>query len=204
MDPQKIFTQARKFVHTDWAKAVSCAEQIKDPWRACQAFAWCGRFAPASQSPRLIEEAFRQANAGKDEYQRLSATAWPLRALIELEAQNQAAREFKRLSPLTSTVTPPSSRSEACFLVYQAVASIDTVGLGKRALHWLLSASQPVQHWRQALVVREAVMQAAYLHFTALPALLPLVKDQKLRNNIAARIDRGEQSRPRPFFWTGA
>src|SRR5438128_2576883 len=83
MEPHQLRDKACDLAPAGWTKAAAYAEQIDDPWYACQAFAWCGRFAPAAESTSFIDRAFRQAEAGKDAYQQLAATAWPLRALVE-------------------------------------------------------------------------------------------------------------------------
>jgi hypothetical protein len=198
-------TQSRDHVCTlapaDWAKAVVCAERIHDPWCACQAFAWCGRFAPPPDSAKLIDRAFRLAEAGKDVYQRLAASAWPLRALVELGFHDQAERESGRVAGLASEAKPPSSRSEACYLVFQAVA-IAKGDLGRKALRWLLSACQPIEHWRQEVAARYAIIEAVSIGLYDQDDALLLVQDMRLRNNIVSRLARGEAFEPRSFFWT--
>ena len=201
MGPHQVRDKACDLAPVDWAKSAAYAEQIDDPWYACQAFAWCGRFAPPAESTSFIERAFRQAEAGKDAYQQLAATAWPLRALVELGQHDRAEREFDRVAGLASKVQPPSSRSQACLLVYEAVASA-TPELGRKALRLLLSACQPVQHWRQERAVREAVILAASIYLYDVPDVLLLVQDERLRDRVATRIGRGEYLQPRRFYWS--
>src|SRR5262249_42144590 len=144
MEPHQLRDRVCRVAPIDCDKATLYAEQIDDPWFACQAFAWCAHFAPPAQFHSLIDRAFREAADSKDGYQRLAATAWPLRALLERGDYDIATAKFDAVMPLATTIKPPSSCSEACFLVFQAVA-VGPPELGRKALHWLLSAPQPAE-----------------------------------------------------------
>lgn len=190
----------RVLVHSPshWANAVAQAEQMQSPWHSCQAFAYLGRVAPLAESGPLLERAFQRADDGEDDYRRLAVAAWPLRALVELGAHEQAARQFERVAALAPSTKPPSSQGEACLLVFQAVCT--NPELGRRALGWLLSACQPAEHWRQERAVRAAVIMAVSGGLVDLTEVLPLVREERLRNNIEARIRGGETFEPRTFF----
>jgi hypothetical protein len=194
-------TQACNRAEKNWKEALTYAEQIKEPWYACQAFACCGRFAPTAEGTRLLDRAFDEAQAGKDAFQRLAAAAWPLRALAELKQWDRTEREFDRVAAFVAQVEPPSSRAEACFLVYQAVAHVGN-GVGIKALQWLLSALQPVGHWRQRRAVRDAVIQSVSISIISQPEALSLISDDRLRKKIRLRLDHGALLKPRDFFWS--
>jgi hypothetical protein len=85
-------------------------------------------------------------------------------------------------------------------VVYQAVA-IAPKELAFKALRWLLEECQPVDHWRAKRAICAAIIQAVSLHWAGPADLLPLVQDERLRNNIAIRLNRGEVEQPRTFFW---
>lgn len=197
----QLRTEACDLAAADWVGAVAIADRIADPWYACQAYAWCGRFAPASESVSLIEESFQRARAGKDSYQRLAANAWPLRALIELGLSERAAVAFETIACAATDVEPSSgSRAEACWLVFQAVAT-GPRELASRALDWLLVPLEPAGHWRERRAVREAVIEAATVGLILLSDVPRLIRDERLAARTAARLASGERRQPRAFFW---
>jgi len=200
MGPHQLRNGACRLAPIDWAKAATYAEHIEKPWYACQSLAWLGRYSPPPISEQFIDRAFRKAEAGKDAYQHLAAAAWPLRALVELGQIEQAEQAFDRISGQAAGVTPPSSRSEACLLVYQAIV-VANEQTGLRALRWLLSASQPTEHWRQERAVCDAIVIAISIGLVDRNHALTLVHDEKQRTQIIRRLDRGEVSHPRSFFW---
>ena len=196
----QLRTKACDLAQANWVAAVALADQIPDPWYACQAYAWCGRFAPASESSAFIRESLRRANAGKDAYQRLAATAWPLRAMIERGLAQHAAAEFDNVAPLVTQVEPRPSRAEACFLVFEAV-SVGPRELAASALRWLLTALQPPRHWREHRAVRESVIASVTVELIEPGDVSGLVPDERLAANVTARLSRGDRRKPRAFFW---
>jgi hypothetical protein len=197
----KLRDQACDLAATNLVQAVAIAHRIPDPWFACQAFAWCARFAPESESSALIDEAFRQADAGKDVYQQVAVTAWPLRALVELGLHARAQSEFERITILAPQVEPPSSRADACLHLFEALA-VGASDLARQAFDTLLIASQPADHWRQQRAVREAIITAITLKLVKAEDALEGVPMERLRKQIADRLARGETLQPRPFFWS--
>ena len=196
----KLRNKACDLAAGNWIAAAAVANEIADPWYACQAYAWCGRFAPASESAALIDESFKRARGGKDPYQRLAANAWPLRALIELALSDRAAAEFETISRIATDVQPPSSRAEACYLIFEALAG-GPRGLGSRVLNWMLNAVQPNRHWREQRAVRDAVIQAVTIGLIQSGDVLHLVRDERVAAQVAARLAGGERHEPRSFFW---
>jgi hypothetical protein len=193
-------TEACDLAPVDWVRAIALADQIEDPWYACQAYAWCGRFAPSAQSGALLEEALRRARAGKDAYQQLAAAAWPLRALMELGHHQRAATVFESVADLAMDVEPQSSRAEACYLVFQSVA-FGPRELATNALHWLLTALQPGGHWRERRAVREAVIEAMTVGLIQQSDVPALIRDDRLTAQVLRRIANGDRRQPRSFFW---
>lgn len=199
MKPHELRKAVCRLAPQDWSAAADLARRISDPWYACQAFAWCGRFAPPDASPSLLDEAFYQAESGKDGYQRVAAAAWPLRALIERGEHSQAEREFDRLAGIAPQVTPPSSGAEASSLLFQA-AAVGCRELPTRAYWLVLSTCQPIQHWRQQRALRNAAIMAASVGMLSPDDAIAPIADPCLRGQVSARLSRGETLRPRSFF----
>jgi hypothetical protein len=197
----QLRTEACNLAPGNWIGAVAVADQVADPWYACQAYAWCGRYSPASESIALIEESFRRACACKDAYQRLAATAWPLRALIELGHSERASAAFETIRSGLEVELTSGRRAEACFLVFQALAA-GPRELAARALDWLLVLLDSAGHWRERRAVREAVIEAVTIGLISASDVSRLIKDERLMAQTAARLARGERREPRVFFWS--
>lgn len=186
----------------DWAAAEEVAGVIKDPWYACQAYAWCARCAPMPMSLVLVDRAFQAALLGKDRYQQLAATAWPLRALVELGMWDEAAERFGADSYLSvGDVRPPSSRAEAAFLVFQALA-IAPREIALRAFHWLMGAVRPIEHWRQERIARDAIGMALTLGLIETNDISGLLQDDPKTDAFVKRFAHGKRRAPRMFFWS--
>ncbi|HEX8340958.1 MAG TPA: hypothetical protein VF624_08630 [Tepidisphaeraceae bacterium] len=196
----RLRDEACKHATLDWRKSVSAAVQIIDPWYAAQAYAWCGRFAPPSDSPQLLNLSFRKADDGKDIYQRVAATAWPLRALVELGYHEKAKMKFASVAETSLQTMTCSSRAEACFLVFQAIA-IAPQPLAQIAFEWLRTGLNPPTHWRQRRALEEGLLQAVSLGLIQV-GQLDSFADHALVERVTKRTERGETAYPRTFFWS--
>jgi hypothetical protein len=176
------------------------ADEVDDPWYAAQSYAWCARFAPASEAGRLVARAFDRARDGKDAYQRLAACAWPLRALIEVDRADEAGQRLDAIAGLAPSVVPPSSRAEACFVVFQAVVT-GPRELGTRAFRWLLASVAPNGHWRERRAIRDAALIMGTLGLLAPADLETLPIESSVSHSINERFARGTRRQPRAFFW---
>lgn len=202
MTPTQAREAAISLAASDFEAALKAARAVSDPWFACQALAWVGRFAPENRVEPVLKEAIRAAWSAADPY-RFASLAWPLRALIERDRSHlteEPLGEFLRRSP---SIRPPSSRSEALVLVFQAVFPA-----GRLWWHPVLveirDASQPVLHWRQARSIGDAVLIVAGVDPDLARAFAEGVQDDRARREIGRGWDRGEFPPPRPFFWDRA
>ncbi len=196
----KLRTQSCDLACNDWQRATEIAAQIDEPWYAAQAYAWCGRYAPERQWIALIDKSFATARSGRDAYQRLGATAWPLRALIERGQPDQAAAIFDTLIGAAQAIEYPGSRAEACFLVFQAVA-IGPAPLADRSFRWLLNQLQPATHWRQQRALRDTAIIAMTLGLAQMTDLPMLIADERISNRATTQFIAGVRQEPRRFFW---
>ena len=197
--PHRLRSESNRLAPADWSRAAAVAREIADPWHAAQSFAWAARYAPEERVGEMIERSFGMAREGKDAYRQLAATAWPLRALVE-RGRTDAAAAFAEVSPLAARVWPPSSRAEACGLVFQALA-VGPADLANRALAWHLKHAQPATHWRQRRAVRDAVLMAVTLGLVEADAAPRLIRDEPLAAEVARRLAAGGRYEPRTFYW---
>ena len=121
ISPTQGRDHATRLAAINFSAALAAAREVSDPWYACQALAWVARYAPETELPRIAEEALEEAARASDPYQRVGASAWPVRALIERE---QSARVHSLLPAILAQVGQIDnfgSRSQALFLLFQAV-----------------------------------------------------------------------------------
>ena len=199
MTPTQQRDRAQSLAVTDTKAALTIARSIKDAWFACQALAWVARYAPDDQFIAIAKESLRVGRRSKDNYKAAAVSAWPIRALVERRHTAGLSGIIRDLLVLSEDISPMASRSEALFLLVQAVfpAGRD---------HWLpvlrslCDASIPPVHWRQGRNLLDTVLIVSNEDQTLAAELIEKVDDPKLK----ARIDRAIASRTshaRPFFW---
>jgi hypothetical protein len=197
-------TQARQRVIdlaiVDSASALQAAHRIDDPWFACQALAWVARYSPENRVDSVAKEAFSIGRKSKDEYQVVASAAWPLRALIERDRSDRIDTVIQEYLDRSSTISIFASRSEALFLIFQAVFPAGR-------LHWIKilralsrSASPPL-HWRQTRALRDAILITASEdpHFAV--EFCRNITNPIAKRQAEQRLVRSESRLPREFFW---
>ncbi len=183
------------------ARALSTARAIQDPWFACQALAWVARFAPESEFSKIVQESLRVVRAEVDPYRVVAPSAWPIRAIVERNHLEMLAAVVPDLLLRARDIKILASRSEALFLLFQAVFPA-----GREewlpVLESLRQASTPLISWRQKRNLLDAIMivqgedeQLAFEMYDALD-------DQKLKRKVGKMLTLSEQRLPRIFFWT--
>ena len=71
-NPAQARDRAISLAHSDPSAAITLAREINDPWFACQALAWVGRFWPGDDFESVINEAFEIGQADAVTRTRLS------------------------------------------------------------------------------------------------------------------------------------
>ena len=193
--------QASKLAPTDSTLALATARKIEDPWFACQALAWVARYAPDHEFRRIVEESFRVGRKSRDPYKVVAAAAWPIRAIVEREQVRLLQSHISELLVLAKEIEILASRSEALFLLFQAVFPA-----GRE--YWfqvsqsLLEASSPLISWRQRRNLLDAVQILWREDRMLAHEIINGLQDLKLKQKIERAIAKPEARTPRPFFWT--
>lgn len=196
--------RACSLVHSDPPAALTLARQISDPWFACQALAWVGRFWLSDDFEAVINEAFEIGRKCDDPYQVVASAAWPVRALVERRASGQISTIVLPLLELANEIDNLGSRSEALFLLFQATEpGSQTEWLP--VLKELVRASFPTLHWRQRRNLREAILIVANEDSGLANDILGRLPEGKLRSHIEKKLRTQDPANahpyPRPFFW---
>jgi hypothetical protein len=183
------------------ARALSTARAIQDSWFACQALAWVARFAEESEFSKIIEESLRVTSAEVDPYRVVASAAWPIRAIVERNRLEMLAPLISSLLLRAQEIEILASRSEALFLLFQAVFPA-----GRKnwltVLNSLRQASTPLISWRQKRNLSHAIMIVRGEDEQLAREMYDALDDQKLKRKIAKMLALSECCRPRTFFWT--
>lgn len=191
--------RACRLAPADTDAALRAAQRIRDPRNACQALAWAARFAEDSRVEPIANMALAAARRAADPFDAVSAAAWPIRALVERGRTKRLKALLAPLLRLSEKIEPAASRSEALFLLYEAVFPA-----GRRWWRALLAplaaASVPAVHWRQSRNLRDAVLMAARDDPAWAARYVHSVGDPRTRGRIERGLAQQECRTPRAFF----
>lgn len=191
---------ACKLATVDTQKAYATAKRIESPLFRCQALACVARYADDNAGVGIVADAFAAADKADDAYLRISATAWPLRALIERERLEQARECLQIQLTRVSQIVPDSSRSEALFLVFQAVFPAGQE-FWRPVIDQLAEVADTPPHWRTIRNLQEAILMIA----DEAPDLASQMADRlpagRRRRQLESQLTAGMRRQPREFFW---
>jgi hypothetical protein len=185
---------------SDPDRALVIARRIKDPWFACQALAWVARYSPEHQFEEIIDESLHAGSTADDPFKIVASSAWPLRALIERGHLDKYLSIIPELLNRAKEIELLASRSEALFLVFQAVFPAGR-GTWFDVLQGLMNATTPMINWRQKRNLRDTILIIRMEDEELANALTNSLEDSKLKKQIERRIANSELRLPRPFFW---
>jgi hypothetical protein len=180
--------------------ALAAARDIEDPWYACQALATVARFAPEDRVEAIASEALAAAREAKDPYRLVGSGAWPVRALVERQRLSALDPTVTELLRHSLRIESPASRSEALFLLFEAVFPAG-IQHWRPVLDELFRSSDPVVHWRQRRNLRDAMIIVAGEDPALAEELSQGLHDDKLSRQIGSRLREAERHGPRQFFW---
>lgn len=137
---------------SDPTEALGRAHAITDPWFRAQALSWVARFTDGD--PVVIAaEAAESALSCDDNYKRAAVRAWEIAALAERGFTIAAQKSLREAIALAQNAEPPSSRSEALYLLLEASFKIGHDDAAE--VYEVLKAScRPDEHWRCKRAVR--------------------------------------------------
>ena len=158
------------------------AKKIEDPWYSCQAISYIARF---SETNRLtnIKTAIQKAFESNDPYRKVAACAWPVRAAVETNLFNEIKKELSNIISSSNLITLKVSRSEALFLLFQAVYDVKD-SISDQIIEKLFDASFPMIHWRQRRNLRDTMSILHKYRVDKFNELMPKITDEKLLNQL--------------------
>jgi hypothetical protein len=205
--PSMIATQQRdaagRLAPTDPTRALATARAIEDPWFACQALAWVARFAPENQFIIIIRESLRVCRAEVDPYRVVAPAAWPIRAIVERNRLEMLPSVIPELLLRAQDIEILASRSEALFLLFQAVFPSGRENW-LAVFQSLREASTPLISWRQRRNLRDAILIVWGEDKPLAQEILNALDDVKLKKKVEKLLATSEPGVPRAFFWTTA
>jgi hypothetical protein len=191
---------ACQLAHVDTKRALAAARAIEDPWYACQALAWVARYGPEVQFNKTIGESLRVCSKETDPYRIVASAAWPVRAIVERDQSTMLRSIIPDLLRRAPDIELLASRSEALFLLFQAVFPAGRA-------HWLpvlqslRAASSPLINWRQGRNLCYAVLIVGGEDERLAREVIDGLDDAKTKKKIEKLLAAGQPIAPRPFFW---
>lgn len=192
---------ACRLAPSDSARALATARAIDDAWYASQALAWVARFASDAEFSKIIQESLRVVRAEADPYRVVASAAWPIRAIVERNHLEMLPSIIPNLLVRAEDITILASRSEALFLIFQAVFPAGDKHW-RPVLESLRQASAPLISWRQRRNLLNAVMIVRGEDEALALEITNSVDNLKLKRKIERTWATSEPAFPRRFFWT--
>ncbi len=183
---------------SDNRRAEAMAQAIEDPWFRAQALAWVTRYAADADLTRVSQSALTAASDNEDAYRQAAAAAWVLRALMERDRREEALGMLEMVLHTVPRITSAASRSEALFLLLQAVFD-SSEEIRRSLLFALATIYDEDQHWRVERNYRDALVM--------MKAVDPAYVQRMAQGRSDAQREKLERAlaedtcEPRTFFW---
>jgi hypothetical protein len=200
--PTQARDRAASLARSEPSVALTLSREINDPWFACQALAWVGRFWPSDDFETILNESFEMGRRSSDPYRVVASAAWPVRALVERGTSNQISAIVRPLLTLANEIASAASRSEALFLLFEATKPSEPSNW-LPILEELVKASFPTLHWRQNRSLREAILIIAAEDSGLAHDIVHRLPEGRLRTQIEKRLSALDSTNAhlRVFFW---
>jgi hypothetical protein len=186
---------AMRVAKTDFKKALVLARKVSESWFRCQALAGAARYAPDEHVVKTAEEAISAAFTATDVYQKVAATAWPLRALIERKQEQKAIQSLPKILELSAQIENPISRTDALFLLWEAFFPVE----GHKSILGPLVKSC-TGHWKAGYILRQIVMILAFVDTAAAQELAASMPESKYKRQAEKRLAEGQKEQARQFY----
>ncbi|HEX8832756.1 MAG TPA: hypothetical protein VF719_01085 [Abditibacteriaceae bacterium] len=187
---------AMHIAKTDFKKALVFARKVSQPWFCCQALAGVARYAPDEHVAKTIKESIAAAFMAPDFYQRVAVTAWPLRALIERNQEHKVLQLLPEILELSVKIENPINRTDALFLLWQAVFPHH----GHETILGLLVKSCSA-HWKADYILRQIIVILASVDMTAAQELAASMPEGKYKRQAEKRLTEGATEQARQFYF---
>jgi len=194
---------AGRLAQTDPTRALATARAIEDSWFACQALAWVARFAQDHQFIKIVMESLHVCRAEVDPYRVVAPAAWPIRAIVERNHSEILPSVIPELLRRAKDIEILGSRSEALFLLFQAVFPAGRENW-LPVLQSLREASTPLISWRQRRNLCDAILIVWGEDERLALEIINGLDDAKVKKKIEKLLASSKPGVPRPFFWTTA
>jgi len=196
--------QIRKLAKTDNAAALKLVSKLSDIREQIQALGWVARYAEPKRVQAIVDSAVQAANeytrSESDLYAPAIALAWPLRALHETGNLRSVQQVRDVALAMLPSVNPCSSRTECHATLLNAVIP-SGLSAADPVIDSMIANCAGDNHWR---IVRAFVDSALLVNgFNKARALeiATAIADETKRDATISRLQAGDSSLPRNFFW---
>ena len=190
---------SEQLLMSDAERALVVARGIEDPWFRCQALSTAGRVWREDAYEGLLKEAVKAADSQENAYQRVTVSAWPIRAYLERGNVKPAKRLLEKYTPDARNIENMGGRSEALLMLLQAARPF-APDLWQLVFWALVQATEPSLAWRQRRNIRIAIKMVAEDHAQLAHEALARLTDEKTIAGINRDLHAGHYVEPRSFF----
>ena len=180
----------------DFKKSLELARRVSESWFRCQALAGAARFAPDDRVVPTTKEAIAAALTTSEPYQRVAATAWPLRALIERGQEQAALRLLPEILAGAARIENPVSRSDALFLLWEAFFP---VAAHQSVLGLLLISCKG--HGKAERILAQVALILASQNPQEAQRIAAGMPDGRLKRQAEERLAEGRKQEAKQFFF---
>jgi hypothetical protein len=200
MSPTEQRERAIEALFHDFAKGLTLARQVSDPWFRCQALAWASRFVPENDCVPIAKEAMDAARSDTDPFKVVGASCWPVRALIERGFTKHAIEAVSTVLTVANQIEQPESMAEVLFLLFNAVDPLPT-DAKQIVLQALTEACVKSNGWRAKRALRETASILARDDPKSAERFVSAIPEGTAKRQASRRRANRETGVVRAFFW---
>jgi hypothetical protein len=151
----------------------------------------------------IAEEALNTAVQQEDAYKIVSASAWPVRAVIERNQTGELPLLLKELVKRAGAIDHPVSRLDALFLMWQAAfpfihSETDEI------FEEFIQACGSANSWKAGARVEEAILMLASRDPSRAVEFAQRMRESKYKRRMLKKLSESAHLQPRSFFWEDA
>jgi len=190
-----------RLAKTNFEAALKFTASIPEVGKRIQSLGWVARYAPAQRVKSIVDSAVKLAFAPTDDaYESVLALAWPLRALHETDHATSIPKVLAEAIKLSPEVTPTSSRAEALVLLIHAVLPAG-IKIASPAIDALVDLCAGDDHWRIVRAFGDTALLVNGFDTARANEIARAMAAGNKRDAVVARLEAGETSKVRVFFW---
>ncbi len=194
-------SEALKAATAVFDKALQFSRKEPDAWHRCLYLAAMARIAPDGLVAPIAAEALVAAMHCGDEYRRVIAGAWPLRALAERRKSADVQQMLARLLDVADHIEHPVCKAGALPSLWTAVSPL-TAKRKQPVLDSLLAACQAADSWKAGVIMQYVALVVANEDKPQAQRIIDSMRESVYKRRAQKRLDVGQLETSGLWDWT--